>query len=74
MKVRSKCVAIGAGCNWVTNFIVSATFLSLQSAVSRPGAFWLYGSIALGGAIWLGFTMPETAGRSLEQIQSLFRS
>ena len=45
---------------------------SLQSAISRPGTFWFYGGFALLGAIWLALTMPETAGRSLEQIQMSF--
>ena len=72
MRVRSACVGIATAANWLTNFLVAATFLSLQHAVSKPGAFWLYGGVALLGAIWLGLTMPETAGRSLEQIERLF--
>ena len=71
MKVRTACVAIGTGCNWVSNFIVAATFLSLTE-VSRPGAFWLYGGVALLGGAWLYASMPETAGCSLEQIEKLF--
>ena len=61
-----------AAANWLTNFLVAATFLTLQDAVSPSGAFWIYGGIALLGAIWLALTMPETAGRSLEQIEHLF--
>jgi MFS transporter, SP family, solute carrier family 2 (myo-inositol transporter), member 13 len=72
MRVRATCVALGTTANWVTNFIVAATFLSLQTAVGSPAAFWLYGSVALLGAVWLYITMPETAGRSLEQIERLF--
>jgi MFS family permease len=72
MHVRSQCVAIGTGCNWVANFAVAATFLSLQDAVTPAGAFWLYGGIALAGGVWLAAVLPETAGRSLEQIQRLF--
>ena len=49
-----------------------ATFLTLQSALSKPGAFWLYGLMAVGGAVWVGVSMPETAGRSLEQIERVF--
>ena len=64
---------VATASNWVMNFIVSATFLSLQDAVSRPGAFWLYGVLALVGGVWVWWTMPETAGRSLEQIEELFK-
>ena len=56
----------------LANFAVAATFLSLQDAVSKPGAFWIYGGVAVAGAVWLCIAMPETAGRSLEQIERLF--
>lgn len=72
MKVRSACIAIGTAGNWTANVLVAATFLSLQEAVSRPGAFWVYGSCALAGLGWLGWCLPETKGKTLEQIQSLF--
>ena len=73
MHVRTTCMGIATAANWITNFVVSASFFTLQDLVSKPGAFWLYGSIALVGGIWLALVMPETAGRSLEQIDMLFR-
>ena len=72
LKVRTTCMGIATAANWITNFLVAATFLTLQSAVSKPGAFWLYGAMALAGAVWVGVAMPETAGRSLEQIERVF--
>jgi len=72
LKVRTTCVAIATAANWITNFIVAATFLSLQDAVGAPGTFWLYGVMAVLGGVWLCATMPETANRSLEQIERSF--
>ena len=72
LRVRTACVGIATAANWITNFIVAATFLSLQDLVTKPGAFWLYGGVAVLGAIWLWRAMPETAGRSLEQIEAIF--
>lgn len=72
LRVRGVCMGIATASNWTMNFVVAATFLSLQDWVSKPGAFWLYGVVAVFGAIWLCSSMPETSGRSLEQIEELF--
>ena len=72
LRVRTECVGIATAANWMTNFLVAATFLSLQDAVSKPGAFWLYGCVAVLGAMWLCTAMPETSGKTLEQIERLF--
>ena len=73
MPVRAQCVGIATACNWIMNFIVAASFLSLQDLLGKAGAFWLYGGVAVLGTAWLCVAMPETSGRSLEQIEQLFR-
>ena len=54
--------------NWGTNFGIRLTFLSLIEAIGKSGTFWLYALIC--GAFWLFtyFLIPETKGRSLEEI------
>ena len=73
MPVRAQCVGIATACNWIMNFIVAASFLSLQDLLGKAGAFWLYGGVAVLGTARLCVAMPETSGRSLEQIEQLFR-
>ena len=41
-------------------------------SISSAGTFWLYGAAAALGTAWLACTMPETANKSLEEVQRLF--
>lgn len=58
--------------NWVANYLVSASFLTLVHAIGRPGVFVAFGSISLIGALWIFTDLPETANKSLEEIETLF--
>lgn len=63
-----------ATCNWITNAVVSQTFLTLIQHLGGSGTFWLYAVIALAGAVWVYFALPETNGMSLEEVQDLFHA
>ena len=60
--------------NWAANYVVAATFLSLCKALGQASTFALLSCISLAGAAWLHGALPETAGRSLEEIEDLFRA
>lgn len=55
--------------NWVTNFAVSFTFLTLVNVLTRAGAFWVYAAIGVVAIAFIVVKVPETRGRGLEQIQ-----
>ena len=63
--LQSRGVGGGAAatCNWITNAAVSQTFLTLIQHLGGSGTFWLYAVIALAGAVWVYFTLPETNGK-----------
>lgn len=43
-----------------------------EGGISPKGTFWLFGAITLIGGIWVWFSIPETAGRTLESMDRLF--
>ncbi|HET6624993.1 MAG TPA: sugar porter family MFS transporter [Nocardioidaceae bacterium] len=68
--VRSPAMAVCTIGNWGANFLVAQTFLTLSGAITRQGVFFLYAALAVVSIIFFSMRIPETKGRSLEQIQA----
>jgi sugar porter (SP) family MFS transporter len=60
--------------NWATNLLVAVTFLTLVSLLGHAGTFWLYGLVAVCAWIFFYRLVPETKGKTLEQIEAHWRS
>ena len=73
LRVRSKAAAVGTMANWVSNFAISLTFLPLIDLLGRSGVFFLYGAVGV-FTIWFVWKLvPETKGKHLEDIESIFK-
>ncbi|KAJ1646896.1 hypothetical protein LPJ64_001640 [Coemansia asiatica] len=70
--IRSKAGSLATATNWVSNFIISVTFLTMTLHITASGTFWLYASILLIGLVFVFFMVPETKGLKLEDVQKLF--
>jgi SP family galactose:H+ symporter-like MFS transporter len=70
--IRGRAVAVATAANWGSAFLVSQGFLSLIGAIGNPFTFWLFALFCGAGWIWIYRVVPETKGRSLEQIQDLW--
>lgn len=70
LRLRSKAMSVTAVTNWLSNFTVAATFLTLVAAITRTGVFLLYTAIAVLAVMFFAARIPETKGRSLEDIQT----
>jgi len=62
-------VAISTLTNWVANFIVGATFLSLLDNFGQAQTFWLYGGFNVLFILITAFLVPETKNITLEFIE-----
>jgi sugar porter (SP) family MFS transporter len=54
--------------NWSANLLISVTFLSAVNALGKDVVFWIYAAFAAAGIVFVRFCVPETKGRSLEDI------
>jgi sugar porter (SP) family MFS transporter len=74
LKVRGAAMSAVTVTNWALNLVVAVTFLTLVGVLGHAGTFWLYGVIAIGAWIFLYLLVPETKGKTLEQIEEHWRS
>ena len=68
-RVRAIGASISSFANWTANLLVSITFLSLIGALGTPATFWLYAFFGVLAFLFSWLLVPETKGRSLEQIE-----
>ncbi len=73
LKVRGSAMSVCTILHWSSNLLVSLTFLPLIAAVGETAVFWGYGVISIGAFAFIYFLMPETKGRTLEEIESDLR-
>ena len=74
LRIRGRAMSIGTVANWSANLIVALSFLTLTQVLGKPATFWLYGIISIGAWLFAFFLVPETKGRSLEEIEAHWRA
>lgn len=72
VKVRGVASAVCVLTNWSMAFMVTKTFQDMMSALTSAGTFWLFSSMCVLNLIFTTAFLPETKGKSLEQIQAIF--
>ncbi|XP_075214661.1 facilitated trehalose transporter Tret1-like [Lycorma delicatula] len=71
---RSQASGFAAGCSYILSFAATKTFLGFEAALSLSGVLFLYGTCSLIGLITMYIYMPETEGRSFEEIEDTYSS
>lgn len=57
--------------NWVFVFIVTKFFTSLVSVIHIYNTFWLFTLFSVVGSFFVFFIVPETKGKTIDEIQKL---
>lgn len=68
-RMRSFGVSVAVSALWIASFILTFTFPLLQRSVGSAGTFWTYAGICFAGFLFVLAAVPETKGKSLEQIE-----
>lgn len=74
LEVRGIGTSLATAMNWAANLLIGSTYLSLMAAITPAGAFGFYAGLCLLGWVFVMLCFPETAGLSLEEVQSIFRN
>lgn len=69
-KIRGVAMSIATFALWVASFILTFTFPILNDALGASGTFWVYSCICVLGFLFIKSRLPETKGKSLEEIEA----
>ena len=69
LNIRGAAMSIATIANWSANFLVTVSFLTLKSALGNMGVFFLFAGLTLIALTYFYQRVPETKGRSLQQLE-----
>lgn len=63
---------VATGLNWTFVFIITKTYATLQHDIQAYGVYWLYGTFCMISLIVTYFFLPETKGKTIQEIETFF--
>ncbi len=67
--IRGAAMALATFGLWSACFVLTYTFPLLNASLGAAGTFWVYAAICLSGFVFISIKLPETKGKSLEEIE-----
>ena len=74
LKSRGAGAGLGLLSFWLSGFILTLVFPQLEALIHEYGMFWIFGILCVIATIVIPTCMPETKGKSLEEIELYFAS
>ena len=71
-KIRSQAVAIAVAAQWAANFFISSTYPPMME-FSNGGTYLFYGVMSILSALFVWKYVPETKGKTLEEMEGLWK-
>jgi sugar porter (SP) family MFS transporter len=68
-RIRGAAMSVAVSSLWVACFLLTYTFPLLNAGLGSAGTFWLYAAICVAGFIFILYKLPETKGKTLEELE-----
>jgi sugar porter (SP) family MFS transporter len=68
-RIRGAAIAVAVSALWIACFILTFTFPLLNTKLGPAGTFWAYAVVCIIGFVYVLLHVPETKGKTLEQIE-----
>jgi sugar porter (SP) family MFS transporter len=69
-RIRGAAMSIAVTALWVASFILTYTFPLFNYSLGAAKTFWIYAAICVVGFLFIRARLPETKGKTLEQIEA----
>jgi SP family xylose:H+ symportor-like MFS transporter len=71
-KIRGRAVAIAVAAQWTANYLISSTYPAMME-LSSGGTYCFYGAMSVLSFIFVWKMVPETKGKTLEEMEGLWK-
>jgi SP family sugar porter-like MFS transporter len=68
-RIRGGALSVSVASLWLANFLLAQTFPWMYAKLDLAGCFWVYAAVCVVGFLLIYFRLPETKGKTLEQIE-----
>ncbi len=68
-RIRGAAISVAVSALWIACFILTFTFPILNKTIGPANTFWVFAAICIAGFLFIRFCVPETKGKTLEQIE-----
>ncbi|HKW17986.1 MAG TPA: sugar porter family MFS transporter [Terriglobales bacterium] len=69
-RIRGAAISVAVTALWIASFILTYTFPLFNHSLGAAKTFWIYAAICVAGFLFIKARLPETKGKTLEQIEA----
>jgi MFS family permease len=71
-RIRGAAISVAVTSLWMASFVLTYTFPLLNKNLGAANTFWIYAAICLVGFFFVKLRLPETKGKTLEEIEAFW--